>query len=167
MKEKVLTRAKQWSQKLAPYLFTLILICQLIGGLVGYGRDLLLPYSASRAVANYLVNQGLQEATLVGSNDFMASPIAAHLNKKIYYPESQALGSFVIFTAERREVNQQEILQQIDQQLGLKLRPPIILILNSPLEVSQPGLIITPLAEFRHSFIQEEQYYLYQINRQN
>jgi hypothetical protein len=167
LREKLWLKLKQWSQKIAPYLFALILICQLIGGLVGYTRDLLLPYSASRAVAKYLVDAGLSQATLVGSNDFMASPIAAHLNRKIYYPESQALGSFVIFTAERQEVNQQQILQQIDQQLGFKLTPPIILILNSPLEVNQPGLTITPLAEFRHSFIQEEQYYLYQINRQN
>ncbi|AIE73188.1 MULTISPECIES: hypothetical protein [unclassified Synechocystis] len=167
LKEKFLFRAKQWSQKAIPYLFSVILVCQLIGGLVGYGRDLLLPYSASRAVADYLVNQGLQEATLVGSNDFMASPIAAHLNRKIYYPESQAWGSFVIFTAERREVNQQEILAQIEQKLDTELKSPIILMLNYPLEITQPGLTITPLEQFRHSFIQEEQYYLYQINRDN
>jgi hypothetical protein len=156
---------RQWSQNIIPYLFGLILVCQLVGGLIGYGRDLILPYSASRAVAEYLVNYGFDQATLVGSNDFMASPISGHLNKKIYYPESQAFGSFVIFTKNRQEVDDKEILRQINQKLGTTLTPPIILILNHPLTMTWPGLTITPLKQFRHSFIQEEQYYLYQVSR--
>ncbi len=162
---KAWLKLKQWAQSIAPKLLILILVCQLIAGFVAYGRDLLLPYSASRAVAQYLIDENLNTATLVGSNDFMVSPISGHINEKIYYPESQGFGSFVIFTKNRQEVDDKEILRQIDQKFGTTLTSPIILILNYPLTMTWPGLTITPLKQFRHSFIQEEQYYLYQVSR--
>jgi hypothetical protein len=162
---KIWLKLKQWARDIAPKLLMLILVCQLIAGFVAYGRDLLLPYSASRAVADYLIDENLDTATLVGSNDFMASPISGHINKKIYYPETQTFGSFVIFTKDRQDVDDQAILRQIDQKLGTILTSPVILILNHPLEITWPGLTISPLKEFRHSFIREEQYYLYQISQ--
>lgn len=153
----------RWSQRFAPPFLTFILTTQLIAGLVGYIRVVTLPYSASRATATYLQQAGLDRFTLVGSEDFAVSPISGYLNAPIYYPETQQLGSFVLFTQARQPVNDGEILRQIEQGLTQKFSTPVILILNHPLDCDRPTLTITPLREFRHSFIGNEQYYLYKI----
>jgi hypothetical protein len=139
----------------------ILLYCQLVSGLVGYIRDLTLPYSASRATARYLQAHQLNQFSLVGSEDFTMTPISGYLGQKIYYPESQKMASFVLFNRQRQPVNDQEVLQQV--QAKLKESSPIILILNHPLETSLPSLKIKPVEKFTHSFIGNEQYYLYLI----
>jgi hypothetical protein len=148
-----------WVKNRASFCLMVILICQVLAGLVGYIRDSTLPYSASRAVAHYLQEQKLDQYFLVGSEDFAVSPISGYLDQKIYYPESQSLGSFVLFNRQRQVVNQAEILSQI-QALS---QFPTVLILNYPLAVQLPALDIQFLADFKQSFIGNEQYYLYQI----
>ncbi|BFM40909.1 hypothetical protein [Synechocystis sp. LKSZ1] len=155
-----LPRLQAWVKKRASFCLMIILICQLLAGLVGYIRDLTLPYSASRAVAYYLQEQRLDHNFLVGSEDFAVSPISGYLGQKIYYPESQGLGSFVLFNRQRQGVSQAEILRQI-QTLA---KFPTVLILNHPLDTQSPGLEFQFLADFKHSFIGNEQYYLYQIS---
>ncbi|MFN9173354.1 MAG: hypothetical protein ACK58N_02240 [Synechocystis sp.] len=153
----------RWSQRLAPIFLMVILTTQLIAGLVGYIRVVTLPYSASRAAADYLKREGSDRLTLVGSEDFAISPISGYINAPIYYPESQKFGSFVLFNQNRKIVDDAEILEQIDQGLMTQFQAPVVLILNHPLNGERQTLNIRPLAEFRHSFIGNEQYYLYQI----
>jgi hypothetical protein len=155
----------RWGQRLAPPLLTLILTTQLIAGLVGYIRVVTLPYSASRATAAYLQQTGLEQLPLIGSEDFAVSPISGYLNGLIYYPEIQKKGSFVLFNQDRKVVDDAEILAQVNQQLTSQRLSPMILILNHPLDTNSTpsNLHITPLKEFRRSFIGNEQFYLYQI----
>ncbi len=157
----------RWSQHLAPTFLMVILTTQLIAGLVGYIRVVTLPYSASRAVADYLKRENLDQLTLVGSEDFAISPISGYINAPIYYPESQKFGSFVLFNQDRKIVDDAEILEQIDQELMTQFQAPVVLILNHPLDGDRQTLNISPLAEFRHSFIGNEQYHLYQIQYAN
>lgn len=154
-----LPRLQAWIKKQASFCLMIILICQLLAGLVGYIRDLMIPYSASRAVAHYLQEKQLDQYFLIGSEDFSISPISGYLDQKIYYPESQSLGSFVLFNRQRQIVDQVEILRQV-QSIG---QFPVVLILNRPLQSQLPALEIQFLADFKHSFIGNEQYYLYHI----
>ncbi|WP_148096702.1 hypothetical protein, partial [Aphanothece sacrum] len=93
----------------------IILWLQLIAGGVAFGRDLLTPYSASRATANFIKENNLFTNIIVGSEDFTVSPISGYLNQKIYYPENQKLGSYVLFSDQRKLVEDREILAQISQ----------------------------------------------------
>ncbi len=154
-------RLRQWVKAQSNLVLMIILISQLLAGMVAYIRDLTLPYSASREVTHYLIENQLNDYDLVGSDDFTISPISGYLNQKIYYPESQALGSFVLFNSRRRSVSDADILEQISR----FSRFPLLLILNHPLEAELSSLSIQPLTEFKRSFIGNEQYYLYQINR--
>jgi hypothetical protein len=158
---KKLSRWQGWVKRHFLTFLMILLYCQLISGLVGYIRDLTLPYSASRATARYLQAHQLNQFSLIGNEDFTMTPISGYLGQKIYYPESQKMGSFVLFNRQRQHVNDLETLQQV--QAKLKESSPIVLILNHPLETSLPSLKIKPIEKFTHSFIGNEQYYLYLI----
>lgn len=145
--------------------FILVILCaQLAGGIVAYGRDLFLPFSASRATAKFIQNQQLDQLFIVGSRDYAISPLCGYLNRKIYYPESQKIGSFILFTTARKQVDTTEVLAQVSQLVTQK-HSNILLILNSELDVSRPDLQLSLLSKFTHSFMGDEKYYLYLVSQ--
>jgi hypothetical protein len=161
---KKLLTLKAWVDRQGQWLLTLILVCQLIAGLIAYGRDLTLPYSASRAVAQYLQVNQLATHTLVGSEDFAVSPISGYLGQPIYYPETKGLGSFVLFNHQRQPVTLEEALEIIANNIIVgKFSEPVIFISNRLINNPHPLLTTNLLAQFDRSFIGNEKYFLYRI----
>jgi hypothetical protein len=147
----------------------LILYAQMIGGLVAFSRDMIVPFSASREIASYLKTEyknKLNDLFIVGSRDYTMSPISGYINRKIYYPEIKNLGSFVLFTTQRQEVEHTEILNQLKEIIKTNSKN-ILLILNKPLEINYPDLKIVRINEFKKSFNYDEQYYLYSVSQQS
>ena len=158
----MITRWLNWTKKYKITFLMIILYAQLAAGIVSFSRDVFLPYSASREVAQYIQAKGWQDRFIIGSEDFTIAPISGYLERKIYYPESQKEGSFVLFNQQRKIVNDQEILSQL-QKLIQQNPKPLLLILNRKLDASPSGLTIEPIKEFTRSFIGNETYYLYEI----
>jgi hypothetical protein len=146
----------------------IILYLQLIAGIVAFSRDLLTPYSASRATANFIQKNNLESMLIAGSEDFTVAPISGYLNKKIYYPESQKLGSYVLFNERRKMIDDEEILTTINQLINnSENSKDVILILNRQLKAIRSDLEIISLAQFKKAFIYNEKYYLYKIKQKN
>ena len=142
----------------------IILLLQLIGGMVAFSRDLLTPYSASRATAKFIKQHNLESMRIVGSEDFAISPISGYLNRKIYYPESQQLASYVLFNEQRKYVNDTEIMRQISELIKEKPED-VLLILNHPLDTTRDDLRFSFLDKFTQAFIYNEKYYLYLVSQ--
>ncbi len=140
----------------------IILLAQFIAGIVSFSRDVLVPYSASHDTARFIESQQLEASFIVGSEDFAVAPISGYLNRKIYYPETQQMGSFVLFNNQRKVSDQKETLEQVSQLV--KQHQEILLILNSQLNSSRDDLKIMPLQQFTNSFLHNEKYYLYKVN---
>ncbi|MEW6492161.1 MAG: hypothetical protein AB1589_06390 [Cyanobacteriota bacterium] len=153
----------KWVEKYKIAFITIILLAQLVAGLVAFSRDLLVPYSASRTTARYIQSEQIENMFIVGSRDATISPLSGYLNRKIYYPESQGLGSFVLFNSQRREVDHAAVLEQVSS-LVKQNHTDILLILNNELQTSKADLRVSPLAKFTKSFIFNEEYYLYRVS---
>ncbi|MBW4623134.1 MAG: hypothetical protein KME17_27725 [Cyanosarcina radialis HA8281-LM2] len=144
----------------------IILSAQLAGGLVAFSRDVLVPYSAGRETANYIKSHDLGEMFVVGSRDINMATISGYLHRELYYPETQAMGSFTRFNNERKEVDADTVLQQVSQLVRQK-NTDILLILNYRLEKSRDDIAISSIASFENSVIASERYYLYKIKATN
>lgn len=150
-------------QKYRTAFLIVILSAQLVAGLVAFSRDLVVPYSASRAAARYIQSQHLEQMFIVGSRDATISPLCGYLNRKIYYPERQGLGSFVLFNSQRKEVDATAVLEQVSQLLQQNPKT-ILLILNHELNTARADLRVSPLSKFTKSLIFNEKYYLYEVS---
>lgn len=145
----------------------IILFFQLIAGIVAFSRDLLIPYSASRATANFIQEKHFESMIIVGSEDFAVAPISGYLNKKIYYPENKRLGSYVLFSGHRKMINDEETLAEINKLINNSGdRKDVILILNHKLKAIRNDLKIILLAKFKEAFIYNEKYHLYLIQHE-
>ena len=144
-----------------------ILIAQVLAGIVAYGRDLTLPFSASRDTSNYIKHHKLENYTIVGSEDFAISPISGYLGKKIYYPEIKDYGSYVLFNGHRKIVDDLEVVKQATDLIKNK-QDKILLILNHDIEpnTKKDDITIEPIEKFNNSLISNEQYYLYLIKNE-
>lgn len=161
--QQVSSRWMDLVKKYQTVFLTVILCSQMIGGLVAFSRDIIVPYSASREAAKFIQSQHLDKMFIVGSRDATVSPLCGYLNRKFYYPEFKGIGSFVLFNGQRQDVNALGVLEQISQLIKGK-NGNILLILNYELKESRADLSISPLAKFTKSLIFNEKYYLYIVS---
>jgi hypothetical protein len=155
-----------WQKVVSKYKTTVIVVilsAQMAGGIVAFSRDLLVPYSASRETAKFIKSQQLEQMFIVGSRDANISPLCGYLNRKIYYPERQGMGSFVLFNSQRKEVEATTVLEQVSQIIQQK-QTKILLVLNDELKIAKPEFNVSLLRKFTKSFIGNEKYYLYEVN---
>jgi len=155
---------QSWRQLVRRYQatgFAAILLGQTLGGLVAFSRDLVVPYSAGRATAQLIQTQGWEGDFIVGSEDKVMATLAGYLGRDLYYPETQSLGSFVLFTRDRRSAPLQEIFAQIDALL--RDRDSLLLVLNYELHGQRDDLAIVPLAQLTDSLIFNEKFFLYRV----
>jgi hypothetical protein len=158
--------AKTWikfAEKYKTTFLMVILSAQFAAGVVAFSRDLLVPYSASREASRFIQSQHLEQMFIVGSEDYAVLPLSGYLNKKFYYPERKALGSFVLFNSQRQTVDVGAVLEQVSQLIQQNKRN-ILLVLNYELNTSRADLNVSPLAKFTKGLIFNEKYYLYLVN---
>jgi len=164
-----LALAQNWHQPL----LTTILVIQFLGGLYVYPRDLLIPFSASKAVSNYIQTSAWQDEFIVASRDANMAPISGYLDRQLYYPELESMGSFTLFGGDRESDNHEnylphtEVLRQVEQLLIERDLERILLILHLPLETTTDILSVQPIHAFTRAWTPSERYYLYWVTLPN
>ncbi|MBD2691915.1 hypothetical protein [Anabaena catenula] len=147
-------------------MFMATLYMQFFGGIYGFSRDMIIPFSASRTTTQYIQKSQLDNEFIVASRDANMAALSGYLNRKFYYPERQDMGSFTLFKKGREEVEQSEILEQISSLLNLpKYKNKILLILHKKLQFNQTDLKIDPIKSFEKAWIDTERYYLYWVSQ--
>lgn len=158
--------------KLFHWIFMAILTIHMVTGIAMNIRDLFVPWSASRAAATYMLQEGLEKEFIVASQDSHMAPISGYLERKLYYPEIESMGSFTLFLKTRHEVDTAAILSQTSEILSgdrLSTNPipsRVVLLLNEALDLKTTidlaqNVKITPIAQFERSYIHDEKYFLY------
>lgn len=160
IQEKLFRPFEKWHH----IVLMLILYAHLLGGVSGFVKDMIIPFSASRETANYIQKSQLTEEFIVASRDANMAGLAGYLNRKLYYPELKDMGSFTLFKQGRNPVDQPEILEQIDAIFKRKVEiNRILLVLNRELSFTKNNLQITPIKNFERSWVDSERYYLYWV----
>lgn len=160
--DRITSTAIAWVNRHKKTVLILILAAQFIAGVVAFTRNLIVPYSASQETVNYIKKNDLEDLFIVGSQDTVMTPISGYLNRKIYYPESKEIGSFVLYSTRRVDVDREEVLRQTRQLLNEQTEK-ILLILNYELDLFPEDLKIEAIAKFTNSYIYNEKYYLYLV----
>ena len=158
---------------------TLIFSIHFITGIIAYTNDLIRPFSMSKATSNYIKNTELDTLPIMGVPDERVSAIPGYLNRKIYYPQSDRWGSFVIWDSQRENVTAREIVEPGEDRQLIKRNilkevnktvqqnpTDILLVSTAPINFKIPSLKITPIKQFAANTIgREKSYRLYLIQK--
>ena len=111
--------------------FTLILAVHVIGGVIAYYKDIKFPFSTSEKASAFIRDNRLTEYEMIGSIDYIISPLATQLKKKILYAERKEYGSFIIYDQKRTSIWSFKELQSFVRDMLAKGNKRIILVKSS------------------------------------
>jgi len=162
-------------QRASVYCFTFILILQAITGLYACGCDWKYPFSASKKVAEYLVEQKLTQKPIIGCFDSVASAVAARLDTPIYYLQSNRLGTYLIFDNKWEVLVRQcgssqefvDILLDRSYDYMLKKKEDVVLLFSFDFDIKRTKYPITSIGLFTESIQPDEIYALYLMKYPN
>jgi len=148
-------------------LLTTILCFQLYGGLQMYAMDLSRVFSNSKNVAQYIKQNQLEKRVIIGSDFRIVFPIAAWLDKEIYYPEIQDFGTFTVWTPKSTKLNSDIGLKEI-MQAKAKLKnsdyDSILLVLDWKIPETTKMKNLQLLASYKAAIVTKENYFIYSID---
>jgi hypothetical protein len=158
---------KKWLQKISSRRFQNTFLVSLlwlhcIATLIAFRADLLMPFSASGEVARFIKHHQWNNALIIGIVDYAASPLAAHLDREIYYPAGDRLGTFIIWDQKRKENTADELVKNI-RKVQANHHTDTLLVLSSEAKPLDLGLNNVEVTEFSNSIISSEKYHLYHI----
>jgi hypothetical protein len=154
------TRHRTGEKRLSAVL-TSVLLVQVLAGAYAIGMDWHYPFSQAKAMADYIQRRGLARLPIIGDVDFMITPVAGYLDRRVFYPQQGDWGSYAIWKARRKIIRPGDILNQARRFCRMTNNDCLIL-LSYPLEKtyeSEPGL--TKVTETGDAIVGTEVYYLY------
>ena len=178
-KNKLLNNLSVISNKIRQPFFVLILGMGFIGGTMAWITDMKHPFSTSYQAAEYIKANKLDQYEIVGCTDFIVSPLAAMLRKKIFYPEHQEYGSFMIWDKKRNDTLQfAQTLDAINMLFDKGNKRIILAKGNAISGVNQQTgkstewtsgpmterLNLSLLKSFKPGIVKDEMYYIYSVD---
>ena len=146
-------------------LFTLILVCHFIGGIIAIRMDNRYIFSCGKQTAAAIKAQGMQEMPMVGDTDFAVSTVVGYLERAaIYYPRGRRFGSFIRWDSARTaEVPTADVLEAA-KTLSMETSQAVLIILNRAVSARlQERYRLIDVARFTGSTISDEAFYLYRV----
>ena len=137
-----------------------ILVLQLAAAGIASAISYRVPFSQAKATAEYLRANHLDKMFIVADLDYPLISVAAYLDREVYYPRGDRIGSYVIWDRLRLYDPIKPILR-IAKEKAYVEQQDVLMILNYPLPVADPS--VQTLAFFTGSIIGDEDYAIYRV----
>ncbi len=155
---------------------SVILAIHFFAGIHRVFLDMVYPYSASKEVATFIRNSEYVNWPLFGTRDVELSSISGYLEKGIYYPEIERLGTFTEWINRSQTLSRENSLMYIEDYMDKhKDIDSVLAILSRKSRLrfdfrsgdllQREGISISLVKEFLRSYNKPERYYLYEVRR--
>jgi len=142
-----------------------------LGGMTAYADDYKYPFSSSLSAAEYIENNNLNDLEIVGGMDYAVSALPGHLDKKIFYLNSQKYGTFIIWNNKRRLFVSLDDIFASAEKVSEEKNKDVLIILNSDVLNSKlndnpwKGRIIKSF-EMKEGVVEDEKFYGYRFRKE-
>lgn len=159
--------------------FILVLAASFLGGVIAYVMDIKHPFSTSEEAANFIKENKLDSFEILGSKDYIISPLATQLGKKIFYAERKEPGSFIIYDQVRTNIWSFSEVEKTISDKWSRDHKRIILVKDLPIYMTfhdtgesvlwedaalTDSLSLTLLKHVPPGIVGDETYYIYTID---
>ena len=128
---KQIINFEQFTRKYRKFFIQIILCIHLLAGSLAFTYDLSFPFSQGKAVADFIKNQDLENMMIVADTDGSTPVVSGYLNKPIFYPRSNRLGTFAIWN-NQRIISEKELLSRVVEITSKDYKNTIILLSYLP-----------------------------------
>jgi hypothetical protein len=116
-----------------------ILAIQVVAGVYAWTLHLMLPFSAGKPAADFIRQHGYADLLIIGSKEAIVTPVAAYLDRPIYYPDSERDGTFSLENTARHDLSRQELMRSVAQ-MALEAHGDTLLVWNGRFTSSDVGM---------------------------
>jgi hypothetical protein len=116
-----------------------LLAIQAVAGVYAWGLHLRIPFSGSKAAADFIRQNGYESLPIVGSPEPNVSPLTAYLDRPIYYLGSRRYGTFSRETNTTSVLSLPNVLRQVAT-FATAARGDALLVLKGHLTASEGGI---------------------------
>lgn len=178
-KSKLIDKISVVGNQIRDPLFIVILAIGMIGGVTAYIMDMKHPFSTSGIAADYIQQNHLDSFEIIGSKDYVISPLATQLRKKIYYAERKEPGSFIIYDQKRINIWSFSEVQATITEKWSREHKRIILVKDLPIYMTfndtgesvlwedaqfTDSLNLRLLTSIPPGIVKDERYYIYSVD---
>ena len=156
----------------------ILLFISATGGVFAAVGSWMHPFSNASTAATWMRTQHLENAPIVGAEDFATAGVAEELQRSIYFPQCRCVDSFMLFSHRRDRSGTESLtmenlttwLKSADQDLGTNY---YILILTKQLDLNQIAQLesddqrVTPLRSFTGAEDQLENFFIYRVQHRS
>jgi len=151
-----LERASRFVGLQGSKIITCLLLVQFAVAAMASWSDYRRPFSQAKAVAMFLRSRGMANMFIVADEDYVVMTVAGYLDREVYYPRSQRMGSFLIWNQSRHPRN---VIAEATT-IATSRKEEVLIISDAPLQTE--GTSAHKISEFTGSIAQEN-YYLYSV----
>jgi hypothetical protein len=175
----LVNRVSLLGNKIRTPFFILILAIHFIGGVVAYSKDIMYPFSVSSQASDFIRENNLAQYEIIGSRDYIVSPLVSQLGKKILYAERKDYGSFIIYDQKRTNIWSFKEVQYLVQEMNINGHKRLILVKDIPILMSftdseetipwEDGMMtetlnLKLLKTIDPGIVHDEKYYIYSVD---
>ena len=153
-----------------------ILSIHFVAGIHRVSLDLVYPYSASKEVAQFIMNSEYSDWPLFGTRDVEVASVSGYLGSSIYYPELKERGTFTEWINRDSNLRREDSLIHIKNYMkNHKSVDAVLVILSNKSDLGDSfrsgdsrlseGFTISFIKQFLRSYNEPERYYLYEVRR--
>ena len=154
----------KWADWFEPHqrsVFVGVLAAQVIAAVIASSIAFEVPFSEARNTAEFLKAQHMEKMFIVGDTDAPLATLAGYLNRDIYYPRGDRMGTYVVWDTQRVNGTKEPVVN-IGREKAVDLQQDVLVILNYPSTVT--GVDVRQVACFKGSIVHSEDYYLYRVS---
>ncbi|MGH9547865.1 MAG: hypothetical protein ACRD3W_00760, partial [Terriglobales bacterium] len=153
--------------KVAVKVFNAVLIVQVAVAVLFFGSDILLPFSTGKKLALWIKSHHLEEMPILGTPDWVVSPMSAWLDRPVFFCERMESGSFLRWDYKTRyPKTDDELYSRVVDAMNLLKIDKCLFVKRSAKPFAYSKLRSTELISFPQSMAREEQYSLWRIERE-
>lgn len=141
----------------------LLLFAQVGAGIFAAAVDWVYPFAPNKQAADFIRSLP-QQYPIVAQHHLHCSPIAAYLNQKLFYPNSQKFGSFYQLSWRDLQIPTLAQSLQASQQLTRQLKKPVLLVTLDKIEQPEKHRHLKALYQTDWGIFGNLTYYIYEIS---
>jgi hypothetical protein len=138
------------------YTFQSVLLVHVVVAAVAIFYEMKVPFSAARQTADFLEHRSGEETIISCEPDYIGTPLSGYMNRRMFYPQAERMGTYLLFDKKRKKIISQERAISITD--SLYRGREIIYVFNEELKASNKKLLF----KSEESIEETERYYVYQ-----
>lgn len=142
-------------------LLVVMMALHMVYGVYAYAMDYRWPFSQSKALADYLLANGLDKMPIVAAPDRTGTGLCALLDRKVWHIETGKLGSFA--TSRQRQIlrSKRQFIDGTEKFAGESGHSVLLLVDKPYLKNNDWSMKVTFLQDFQGSILHTEDRFLY------